>query len=589
MVRPAHHDKVIAEGLDSRADYDKGAMRYPSHSGLAEECNGGAPRLTMTRILVLKLALLVGVVGPAACTKAQLGSGVARHAWTIPGTLRWGDGEDIDNLNPMLSTETLVNDLSSFTMGYFFKFDNKNNPVPDLCLEVPTQANHDISEDGKAITFKLRRNVLWHDGKPFTSSDVAFTVKTILDPRTNVSTRHGWDQIDHLTTPDKHTVIFHLKQPFAPFMNVFFTPVGNPAILPAHILAGQDVNHARYNSLPVGLGPFKYVRWSRGNEVVMDAFDRWWGGKPKLRRIVFKVIPDTNTLFTQLQTHEVDAYVRVANTHWQRVVRTPDTRTATYDTTTYGHVDFNLDNPALHDVLVRRALASAIDKALLWDKVDHQSGHVDWTPVSHLNWAYDANAPRYPFNLQRAAALLDEAGWKPGTDGLRHKAGRTLRLTFVGNTGNSGLDARVLLIQGWYKQIGVALEYLRYPTNKLFASYAGGGVVANRKYDLASYAWSLTPDPDPTNQIACSAISPKGLNYMAYCNPQVDRLLQDAVLHYDRARRRRDLIAVQQLLGNDEPFVVLTQRTDHLTYNDNFTGIRPGPSMIFWNPQSISN
>ena len=533
--------------------------------------------------------LLLAVFVLAACTKAQLGGGVARHPWTIPGTLRWADGEDIDNLNPMLSTETLVNDLSSFTMGYFFKFDEKNNPVPDLCLEVPTQANGDISSDGKAITFKLRKNVEWQDGAPFTSADVAFTVKTILDPRTNVLVRHGWDDIERVVTPDAHTVVFQLKQPFAPFMNFFFTPVGNPAILPQHILVGQDVNHAAYNSLPVGLGPFKYVRWSRGNEVVMEAFDRWWGGKPKLKRVIFKVIPDANTLLTQLQTHEVDAYVRVPSTHWQRAARVPETRTAAYDTTSYGHVDFNVDNPALHDVRVRRALSYAIDKRLLWQKIDHESGRLDWTPISHLNWAYDANAPRYPFNLQRAAALLDAAQWKVGTDGLRHKGGQSLRLVFVGNTGNPGLDARVLLIQGWYKQIGVGLEYLRYPTNKLFASYAGGGVVANRKYGLASYAWALAPDPDPTNLIACSAISPRGLNYMAYCNPRVDRLLQDAVLHYDRARRRNDLIAVQEILGVDQPFVVLTQRTDHLTFNDNFTGMKPGPSMIFWNPQSIAN
>ncbi len=545
--------------------------------------------LKQAALKALAILLIVAVPTFVACTRAELGSSATRHAWTIPGTLRWADGEDVDNLNPMLSTETLVNDLSSFTMGYFFKFDEKNSPVPDLCIEVPTQANHDISADGKAITFKLRKNVLWHDRAPFTSADVAFTVKTVLDPRTNVLSRHGWEEIERVTTPDAHTVVFHLKRPFAPFMNIFFTPVGNPAILPAHILAGKDVNHATYNSLPVGLGPFKYVRWSRGNEVVMEAFDRWWGGKPKLRRVVFKVIPDANTLLTQLQTHEIDAYVRVASSHWQRVAKSPDTRTAGYDTTSYGHVDFNLENPALKDVRVRRALSYAIDKRLLWDKVDHQSGHLDWTPISHLNWAYDANAPRYPFDLRKASRLLDEAGWKLGTDGLRHKAAQILRLVFVGNTGNPGLDARVLLIQGWYKQVGVALEYLRYPTNKLFASYAGGGIVANRKYGLASYAWSLAPEPDPTNIIACSAISPKGQNYMAYCNPQVDRLLTDAVLHYDRERRRKDLIEVQELLGKDEPFVVLTQRTDHLTYNDNFKGINPGPSMIFWNPQSISN
>ncbi|MEO6913842.1 MAG: ABC transporter substrate-binding protein, partial [Candidatus Baltobacteraceae bacterium] len=121
----------------------------------------------------------------SACSSVNSTSG-GLHPWTIPGTFRWADAEDVDNLNPLLSTETLVNDLSSFTMGYFFVFNDKGDPVPSLCLEVPTQQNHLISADGKTITFKLRHGVKWQDGAPFSSADVVFTVKTILDPRTNV-------------------------------------------------------------------------------------------------------------------------------------------------------------------------------------------------------------------------------------------------------------------------------------------------------------------------------------------------------------------------------------------------------------------
>lgn len=168
-------------------------------------------------------------------------------------------------------------------MGYFFVFDEHGNAVPSLCLEVPTKANHLISPDGKALTFKLRHGVLWHDGAPFTSADVAFTVRTILDPKTNVLSREGWDLIARVDTPDRYTAVFHLRKPFAAFLNRFFTPIDNPAILPEHLLRGKDVNHAAYNALPVGLGPFKYVRWSRGNDVVMEAFERWWGGAPRTR------------------------------------------------------------------------------------------------------------------------------------------------------------------------------------------------------------------------------------------------------------------------------------------------------------------
>lgn len=535
---------------------------------------------------VLACALLALLT---ACTGSSGGSAGGRHPWTIPGTLRWADAEDIDNLNPLLSTETLVNDLSSFTMGYFFVFNQRGDPVPSLCLEVPTKQNHLISPDGRTITFKLRHHVIWQDGYPFTSADVAFTVRTILDPKTNVLTRDGWDDIAQVRTPDKYTVVFRLKHPYAAFMNRYFTPVGNPAILPEHLLAGKDVNHAAYNSLPVGLGPFRYVKWSRGNEVVMEAFDRWWGGKPKLRRVIFKVIPDVTTALTEVRTHELDAFVRVPTQQLEEARAIPDTRTVGYDTTSYGHIDFNLRNPALADLRVRRALAHAMNVREMWEKIDHRSGFLACTPVSHLSWAYDAHARCYRFDLRRAAALLDAAGWTMGRDGLRHKDGRTLDFVFAGNTGNPGLDARVLLVQRWFARIGVALTYKRYPTNQLFASYAGGGIVATRKYDLTSYAWSLAPDPDLTNLIACSRISPHGQNYMAYCDPAVDRLLADALLHYGRARRRADYIGVQQALSNDVPFVVLSQRTDHVTFDDDFTGIEPGPVMVFWNPQAIAN
>jgi peptide/nickel transport system substrate-binding protein len=527
----------------------------------------------------------------AACSGGQGArhGAAGRHPWTIPGTFRWADGEDIDNLNPLLSTETLVNDLSSFTMGYFFVFDDKGNPVPSLCVQVPTKANGLISADGKSITFKLRHGVVWHDGAPFTSADVAFTVKTILDPKTNVLTRDGWDLIERVDTPDAYTAIFRLKQPYAAFMNRYFTPVDNPAILPKHILQGQDVNTSSYNGLPVGLGPFRYVRWNRGSEVVMEAFPRWWGGPPKLRRVVFKVIPDANTMLTALQTHEIDAFVRVPTNTYEQVRKTPNTKTLSFDTTSYGHIDFNVTSPILSDVRVREALARAIDVKTLWAKVFHRSGFLACTPISHLNWAYDAAAKCYAFDLHAAANELRADGWQMGRDGLRHKDGRALRFLFVGNVGNPGLDSAVLLIQTWFKQIGAGLEYMKYPTSKLFASYSAGGIVATRRYDLTSYAWSLPPDPDMTNYIACSRISPKGQNYMGYCNPDVDAHLHDALRSYDRARRKRDYVRVQEDLARDVPFVITTQRTERMTYNDDFRNFKPGPVMDFWNVQEISN
>ncbi|MHB8177038.1 MAG: peptide ABC transporter substrate-binding protein [Vulcanimicrobiaceae bacterium] len=535
----------------------------------------------------MRFARLAAVLFLVACTHVSSMSG--RPAGAQPGVFRFADGEDIDNLNPLLSTETLVNDLSSFTMGYFFVFNQQGKPIPSLCLEVPTKRNGLISRDGKTITFKLRKGVLWQDGVPFTSADVAFTVGVILNPKTNVLTRDGWNDIARVDTPNKYTVVFHLKKPYAAFINRFFTPVGNPAILPKHLLEGKNINQSSYNELPVGLGPFRYVRWSRGNEVVMERFNRYWGGKAKLKRVVFKIIPDVNTVMTDLESHQLDAFVRVPTNLLAQARSIPGTRTIGYDTTSYGHIDFNLRKPPLANLLVRRALAHAIDVRLMWRKIDHRSGYLSCSPISHLSWAYDAHAHCYGFNLHRADQLLSEAGWRMGKDGRRHKDGKTLRLLFAGNTGNPGLDERVLLIQRWFKKIGVVLTYRRYPTNQLFASFAAGGIVATGKYDLTSYAWSLAPDPDLTNLIACSRIPPNGENYMGYCDPQVDQALADALLHYSRRRRRADYVFVQQRLARDVPFIVLSQRTDHITFRDGVHGLRPGPSEIFWNPTQISD
>ncbi|MDE2571758.1 MAG: hypothetical protein KGM44_04445 [bacterium] len=524
----------------------------------------------------------------AGCTKVETGAG-GTHAWTTPGTVRWADGEEPDNLNPLVSTETLVGDLSAFTMGYFFHFGEHGEPVPDLCTQVPTRENGDISPDGRSIRFKLRRGVLWSDGAPFTAKDVAFTVRAILDPRNNVLTRSGWDLIDRVETPDPYTVIFHLRRPYATFIDRFFTPVGNPAILPEHLLAKYpDLNHVPYNELPVGLGPYVYTAWRRGNEVEMAANPRYWGGKPGLQHVVFKAIPDANTVLTQLRTHELDVDVRVPSNQVPEVRALPDVRTISIVSNSFRHLDFNIARPVLRDIRVRQAIAHAIDRRTIWEKVYHRVGVVTNSPFPSTSWAKAANLPGYAYDLHAAARLLDEAGWRMGSDGLRHRDGQALRLELAGNTGNPLLDSTVLIIESSLRRLGIALEYRRYPTPLLFGSYAAGGIIATGKYDLTIYAWSLQPDPDLSDILECKSIPPRGRDYTRYCNPAFDRLQEDANTHYDRARRRRDLIEAQRILAHDLPWVVISNIQEVFAVNPDLKGFRPGPDEVFWNAAQLS-
>jgi peptide/nickel transport system substrate-binding protein len=496
------------------------------------------------------------------------------------------EGEDIDSLNPVLTTEIVVTDLSTLTQGYLVMFDDHNRLVPSLCRRVPTQANHLISSDGRTITYELRRGVRWQDGAPFTAADVAFSVQTITSPKVNAASTLGYDQIESLQTPSDYKVVVHLKRPYAAFTSIFLAPGIGSGILPKHILQGQDVNHAAWNALPVGLGPFQYVRWSRGSSVELRAYDGWWGGRPKLRTITYRIIPEASTAINQLRTHELSAFGRIPNEQYVTARTIAETRTINFATTAYEHIDFNVESQYLKDVRVRQALAHAIDVRTIVEKVDHGSGVLACTPIPISSWAYYAQTPCYNYDLNAAAQLLDEAGWRMHSDGIRYKDGQPLRLTMVSTVGNLSRDETAIVIQAAFKRIGVPLRYVRYQANQLFANV--NGILASGNFDLGMYAWFWGADPDISNLYACSQRPPHGQNYARYCNPQVDALLQAALTHYDQSARRNYYVQVQKLIGDQVPSVVLFQRVDHLTADARFANLDPGPIQLFTRPAAIS-
>ena len=531
------------------------------------------------RLLAASLAIALASCAPT----TRGGSG---NSGTTPGEFRWTGGQDIDSLNPILTNEAVVTDLSEFTQGYFFNFGPNNRLVPSLSLVEPTRENHLISADGRTVTYRLRHGVLWHDGVPFTSADVAFSVKTILDPRVNTSSTDGFIAISRVETPDPYTVVVHLKYPYAPFVTRFFTAGVGSGLLPKHLLAGKDINHAAYNGLPNGLGPYEYVRWRRGDEVVMRAFPKYWGGRPKMRRLTYRIIPDANTALNELRSHELDAFVRVPDEEYPVAANIPGSRTINYDTTGFEHIAFNFRVPVLRDRRVREAIAHALDRVTIREKVTHGTGYLTCSPIPHFEWAYDPHTPCYDFNLQKAAALLDQAGWKVGPGGVRSKNGVPLQLTIVSTAGDPSRDQIALLLQSSLQKIGVELSYRRYPANELFAKRTG--ILDAGKFDLALFTWFWAPDPDISSNFTCSQAAPVGQNEGHYCNPQVDRLLDDALRHYDIPRRRADYFKVQALLARDLPVLVVYQRVDHLTANVGVKGLNPTPAAPFWNAFDIS-
>ncbi len=250
----------------------------------------------------------------SSCTRVGTTEGAStadggRHPWTIAGTLRVALPDAPNTLQPLLSSNTSEVFLNRLTSDPLVTTDpDGKTQIPVLAAEVPTLANGGISRDGLTITYHLRRNVKWHDGAPFTSDDVRFSYQAVMNSANNVESRVGYDVISHVDTPRPDVVVFHLKRRFAPFVNTVFGDGDSPMeVVPAHLLAKlPNINKTTYNDHPVGTGPFKIKRWVRGDRIELVANDDYFLGKPKLRAITVRFIPDENTEVNALRTHDVD-------------------------------------------------------------------------------------------------------------------------------------------------------------------------------------------------------------------------------------------------------------------------------------------
>ena len=535
---------------------------------------------------------VVACVALAGCTKVgtqTAGPEAGRHPYTHAHELRYATAEDITGLNPHLATQTVVSYLTQLTMAYLLRTGAHNEPIPELAIVVPSKENGGISPDGKSITYHLRKGVVWSDGAPFTADDVVFSTNVVLNPANNEISRSGWDLITKIDEPDKYTVVYHLKKPYAGFSYQYFGTGGaNPCLLPKHLLAKfANINNVAYNSLPIGIGPFKYVQWKRSDFVELVANPTYFRGRPKLDRIIFKIIPDRNTVLTELQSHEIDLWSPVASAYYQRVQQVPGITVLKQPGYYFSHIDLNNSRPILKDVAVRAALRYAIDRETIKQKIRHGLGTVQDNMVSPANPAFDPTVPTTPFDIAKANALLDADGWKRGPDGVRRKGALRLSLVFATSTGTPDADQTIELIRGWWKQIGVDIDVKRYPSPLLFGPYSQGGIIYAGKFDVVTFQWSGDPQADLSNLYECDQMPPNGQNDVRYCNAKVDKAMQAFRNLYSFKERQPYADFIQQTLQKDVPTIVESVNEDIFAYNSDLKGLKPNQLAPFDNFMNV--
>jgi peptide/nickel transport system substrate-binding protein len=520
-------------------------------------------------------SLLIAVVSVCGCTRVR-GGAAGRNSWTIPGVLRLAQREDPDNLNLLLGTEVVDVDISAFWGAYLFRWSDRSELVPELATLEPTHANGGISRDGLRITYHLRRNVKWQDGAPFTADDVIYTWRQMLNPRNMVVSRVGYDVIASIDRVDDHTIVVHLKRRFAPFVNTFFAPANHPdVILPKHLLARYpDINRVAYNSLPIGTGPFRIVAYDRSARVEMVANDAYWRGPPRLRRVDFRIVGSDETMLTQLQSHDIDFFFRAPESLEPELRGIAGTRIVMTPYDRFTDVGFNASVPGLNDVRVRRALAYAIDKQALIEKVMHGVAVTGDSLHPPFSWAYNPGVARYPFEPARAAKLLAQAGWPPGK----------LHLTLVSFTGSGTITAAEELVQQQWGRIGVVVSIKNFPSGKLYATLGAGGIEQSGKFDAAFENWENGTDPDDSILVMCSMAPPAGWNIYHFCSPELDAAERTALTTYDRAMRAAAYRRIQRIVSEELPFIVLWYQMQLDAVNTDFREYRPAHSVTpFWN------
>jgi len=526
----------------------------------------------MRRLAVCALALL------CACSKtSQPGESGRANAWTVPHVLRYANAEDIDTLNPLLGQQITLGYMSSLTAAWLVKWDHRNLPYPELATEVPTQANGGVSKDGLTITYHLRKGLRWSDGAPLNADDVVWTYHAIMNPANDVTTRTGWDQITRVDEPDKYTVIFHLGKPYSPFVVTFFSSAGaNPSILPKHLLAQYpNINNVPFNALPVGAGPFKYKEWDRAQRVVMVPNPYYFRGAPKLKEVDFEIIPNRDTIFTQLAAHELDAWAHVPGSYLARIGELHGYRAIERPTYQWGHLDFNVTRPAVADPAVRYAIELATDRATMIQKFRRGVGILQEGIAPRSAPYYDPKIPLVPFDIAKANEVLDAAGWKRGADGIREKNGVKLDLNFAAIVGSPDVDNQIEYMRSTWKQIGVAFTLHHYQSAQFFAPYASGGILYGGKWDVTLFIWVDDPVGDFSYLYGCGQVPPNGQNDLRWCNETADAAMRALYAHYDQAQRNGDDKILFEQLAKDRPQITLVGSVEGYIVNSDLKNFHP--------------
>lgn len=463
------------------------------------------------------------------------------------------------NFNGIVATGPNDSYVQSVMFNGLTRFDkNTWEPSPDLA------ESWEISSDGLVWTFHLRKDVLWQDGQPFTADDVKFTYdKGVFDPTVNSKIRGQYPDLKQVNVVDNYTVQFVLSQPFASLA----VQLGNHHfILPKHLLDGKDLNtYDDFNKRnPVGTGPYKIKEGVPGDHYTLVANDKYFRGRPNIDTVIFKVIPDANVRIAQLRTGELDLNV-VVPANLPALADDHNIRFDYLDKLQFNALYLNNARPPFDDKRVRQAMNYGLDRQAIDNAVSGGAWQLAASPIHPgIAWAYDSNLKPFPYDPDKAKALLAEAGWKDNGDGVLQKDGKPFSFNITVDN-DPVRNQTAVIAQQYYKKLGMDAKLELMDWNSLVSQR-----YMKADYDAMVVFESYPPDPD----LSAAFLSTSSGNRWNYKNPEVDQLLAAGRKTSDKAERQKIYTRFQEILGFEDPaMVLLFYPTEIRAYNAALKGL----------------
>ena len=479
---------------------------------------------------------------------------------------------NVSALIPNIANDGASHEVGGQIYNGLVTFDKDLKVVPELA------ESWTFSADCRQLTFRLRDDVRWHDGHPFTSADVLFTHAAMIHPKTPTPYREDFEAVEKIEALDSRTLAITYKTPYAKALQSWSMYMLPKHLLESYVLEGKLREAPQNRTAPVGTGPYRVKEWKSGEKDVLVANpDYYEKGRPYISRMVYRVIPSQATIFLELKAKGVDAASLTA-LQYKRQTDYPAFKKAynrfRYVSNTLTYFAFNLKDPRFADKRVRHAIAHAINKQGLIDHVILGLGQRATGPYLPNTWPYNADVTDLAYDPARAKALLAEAGWKErDADGYLVKDGQPFAFEILTNQGNDERKKVAEIVQAELREIGLKVEVRIIEWATLLKEH-----VRKRNFEALVLGWGLGLDADRYNFFHSSKTRPEDFNIASYANAEVDELLERGRATCVQDERARAYRRMHAILADDVPVLFLYHREALYAVSSRIRGVKPTPT-----------